>query len=216
MSHSFDLRGKVAVVTGAGQGLGKSFSRSLVRAGATVFLMARNAARLEEAARELGEEAYPQAVDITDEDSVRQACEAVVRKKNRIDILVNNAAVGRSDKRLENELLEEWNSIIGTNLTGTFLMMKHAGRVMIGQKYGKIINITSMTGMVAVRNPVAGAYDVSKAGIIGLTRTMAGAWAEHNIQVNCISPGYYMTDINRDYVKEPPPPFIRIRWNRSP
>ncbi|MEG2882828.1 MAG: SDR family oxidoreductase, partial [Christensenella sp.] len=86
--------------------------------------------------------------------------------------------------------------------TGTFLMMKHIGKIMIGQKSGKIINLASMTGHVAMRNPTIGAYDVSKAGIECLTRLMAGVWSEYNVTVNSICPGYYMTDINKNYVNE--------------
>jgi len=82
--------------------------------------------------------------------------------------------------------------------------MKHVGRVMIAQKSGKIINLSSMAGIVGMRNPVVGAYDVSKAAVAGLTKSMAGAWAEYNITVNALAPGYFMTDINRAYVKEHP------------
>ena len=208
MKNKFDLSGKTAVVTGAGQGLGKAFAKSLAEAGAEVFLMARNLGRLKETARAIGEgcggRTHACALDITDEESVKAACRMVTDTAGRIDILVNNAAVGRSSKRLEEETLGEWNSILGTNLTGTFLMMKHVGRIMIAQKSGKIINLGSMTGHVAMRNPTIGAYDVSKAGIECLTRLMAGVWSEYNITVNAICPGYYMTDINKDYVHEHP------------
>lgn len=208
MKNKFDLTGKIAVVTGAGQGLGEAFARSLSSAGAKVYLMARNARRLETTAKkisdETGNETYTCALDITDEQSVINACKTVVDTLGKIDVLVNNAAVGRSSERLENESLEEWNSIIGTNLTGTFLMMKYVGRVMIAQRSGKIINLASMTGKVAMRNPTIGAYDVSKSGIECLTRLMAGVWSEYGITVNSICPGYYMTDINKDYVKEHP------------
>ena len=121
MKNKFDLTGKVAVVTGAGQGLGEAFARSLSSAGAKVYLMARNARRLETTAKkisdETGNETYTCALDITDEQSVINACKTVVDTLGKIDVLVNNAAVGRSSERLENESLEEWNSIIGTNLT---------------------------------------------------------------------------------------------------
>lgn len=208
MENKFDLSGKIAVVTGAGQGLGKAFAHALSAAGANVCLMARNQQRLEKTAAEIfdetGNETFACALDITDEQSVIDACEAVIDRFGKLDVLVNNAAVGRSSERLENESLEEWNNILGTNLTGTFLMMKHVGRVMISQKSGKIINLASMTGKVAMRNPTIGAYDVSKAGIECLTRLMAGVWSEYGVTVNSICPGYYMTDINKAYVKENP------------
>ncbi|WP_066687478.1 SDR family NAD(P)-dependent oxidoreductase [Christensenella intestinihominis] len=208
MESKFDLSGKIAIVTGAGQGLGKVFAKALSEAGAEVFLMARNLGRLEDTAREIGEmtgdKTHVCALDITDERSVIAACRTVMDAVGRIDILINNAAVGRSNERLLDESLEEWNSIIGTNLTGTFLMMKHVGKVMTAQRSGKVINLGSMTGHVAMRNPTIGAYDVSKAGIECLTRLMAGVWSEYNVTVNAICPGYYMTDLNQDYVREHP------------
>lgn len=206
MYNKFNLQGKIAVVTGAGQGLGKSFAQSLSCAGAEVFILARNETRLNSTAKEIEQisanKVYPIVTDITDEKSIESACREIINKAGRIDILINNAAVGRSSKELQDESLDEWNAIMNTNLTGTFLMMKHVGKIMINQNGGKIINIASMTGMVAVRNPSVGAYDVSKAGIACLTRIMAGAWSKYNITVNSISPGYYMTDINKDYVKD--------------
>ena len=170
--------------------------------------MARNLERLtstaEEIADEMGTATHAIQLDITNEQSIINACAEVLEITGKIDILVNNAAVGRSDVRLIDEPLEEWNSILETNLTGTFLMMKHVGRIMIEQKSGKVINLGSMTGHVAMRNPTVGAYDVSKAGIECLTRLMAGAWSEYGVTVNAICPGYYMTDINKAYVAEHP------------
>ena len=206
MAVIFDLTGRTAAVTGAGQGLGKSFAKSLSQAGAEVFLLARDVQRLENTAKEItestGGQVYCVPVDITDEQSVISACETIMRKAGRLDILVNNAAVGRSDKNLVDESLEEWNQIIQTNLTGTFLMLKHVGKIMIAQRSGKVINLSSTSGQVSMRNPTVGAYDVSKAGVECLTRLMASAWAEYGICVNAICPGYYMTDINKAYVKE--------------
>lgn len=208
MKSRFDLSGRTAVVTGAGQGLGKSFARALSLAGAEVFMMARNLERLENTSRCIHEESgntiHVCPLNITDEQSVKDACQFVMQSAGHLDILVNNAAVGRSDTPLVNESLKEWNRILETNLTGTFLMMKHVGKIMEAQKYGKIINLASVTGKVAMRNPTIGAYDVSKAGVECLTRLMAGVWAEHNIKVNAICPGYYMTEINEEYVKENP------------
>ncbi len=208
MKSKFDLSGRTAVVTGAGQGLGKSFARSLSLAGAEVFMMARNLERLENTSRFIQEESgntiHVWPLDITDEQSVKEACRFVMQSAGHLDILVNNAAVGRSDTPLVHESLKEWSRILETNLTGTFLMMKHVGKIMEAQKYGKIINLASVTGKVAMRNPTIGAYDVSKAGVECLTRLMAGVWAEHNINVNAICPGYYMTEINEKYVKENP------------
>jgi NAD(P)-dependent dehydrogenase (short-subunit alcohol dehydrogenase family) len=208
MSMMFDLSGKVAAVTGAGQGLGKEFAKSLSQAGAEVFILARNLDRLKSTAEEIealtGGKVHPVAVDITDEQSVISACDAIMRISGRLDILVNNAAVGRSEARLEDESLETWNHIMDVNLTGTFLMLKHAGRIMIAQRSGCVINLSSISGMISNRIPEVGAYDVSKAGVECLTRNMASAWAEYGIRVNAICPGYYLTDLNKAYITEHP------------
>jgi len=206
MALEINLAGKVAAVTGAGQGLGKTFAKALSLAGAEVYMLARDLKRLENAAAEIteltGNKTYPVAADITDEQSVISACEVIKNTSGRLDILVNNAAVGRSDARLEDESLDEWNRIINNNLTGTFLMLKHAGKIMIEKRSGKVINISSIFGVVSMRNPTVGAYDVSKAGVECLTRNLAGAWAEYGIRVNAICPGYYLTDINKAYIEE--------------
>jgi NAD(P)-dependent dehydrogenase (short-subunit alcohol dehydrogenase family) len=206
MNGRFDLTGKIAVVTGARQGLGKTFARSLAAAGATVYLMSRNAAGLEAASKEIEASTGVQCpifvIDVRDERSVERAAAFVQTDAGRLDILVNNAAVGRGSTPLEHTELSEWNDTIQTNLTGTFLCMKHFCRMMIAQRSGKVINLASMAGMVALQDSCLGAYDVSKAAIECLTRCMAGEWAKYNIQVNSIAPGYFMTDINRAFIRE--------------
>ena len=206
MYARFDLSDKIAVVTGARQGLGKTFARALAAAGATVFLMSRNEPRLAEAAGEIegltGARCPYHAIDIRDEGSVERAAAFVKAEAGRLDVLVNNAAVGRGSTPLEHTALSEWNDTIETNLTGTFLCMKHFCRMMIAQRSGKVINLASMAGMVALQDSCLGAYDCSKAAIESLTRCMAGEWAQYNIQVNSIAPGYFMTDINKAFVRE--------------
>ncbi|MBN1936043.1 MAG: SDR family oxidoreductase [Anaerolineae bacterium] len=206
MNKSFDLGGKIAVVTGARQGLGKTFARSLAVAGATVYLMSRNLAGLEAAANEIaqltGRPCPFFEIDITDESSVERAAEWVKEQAGRLDILVNNAAVGRGNTPLEHTELKEWTDTIQTNLTGTFLCMKHFCRMMIAQQSGKVINLASIAGMVALQDSCLGAYDCSKAAIESLTRCAAGEWARYNIQVNSIAPGYFMTDINKQFISE--------------
>ena len=206
MNRPFDLSGKIAVVTGARQGLGKTFARSLAAAGATVYLMSRNLPGLEAAsndiARSTGAHCPFFEIDITDESSVERAAEFVKQQAGKLDILVNNAAVGRGNTPLEHTDLQEWNDTIQTNLTGTFLCMKHFCRMMIAQNSGKVINLASMAGMVALQDSCLGAYDCSKAAIESLTRCMAGEWARYNIQVNSISPGYFLTDINKQFIGE--------------
>ncbi len=204
MKNNFDLAGKIALVTGAGQGLGKEFARSLGRAGACVYIMARNVKRAEDAAAEIhaetGAKMYTHYIDVTDESSVEEAAQFVRKTTGRLDILVNNAALGRGTTHLQDTPLEEWNQTMNTNLNGTFLCMKHFGRMMIEQKSGCVINLASLGGKVCLKNCCTGAYDVSKAAVEALTRCMAGEWAQYNIRVNSICPGYILTDINKDFI----------------
>lgn len=206
MKNNFDLTGKIALVTGAGQGLGKEFARSLARAHAEVYIMARNVKRAiaaaEEIHKETGSTLYTHFIDVTDESSVEAAVEYVKSTTGRLDILVNNAALGRGSNHLQDTPLEEWNETMNTNLNGTFLCMKHFGRMMIAQKSGCIINLASLGGKVCLKNCCTGAYDVSKAAVEALTRCMAGEWAQYNIRVNSICPGYILTDINKAFIAE--------------
>lgn len=204
MKNRFDLTGKIALVTGAGQGLGKEFARSLAGAGATVYIMARNVARAQEAAEEIhsetGATVYAHYIDVTDEKVVEEAVGYVQATSGRLDILVNNAALGRGSDPLQDASLEEWNATMNTNLNGTFLCMKHFGRMMIAQRSGCVINLASLGALVCLKNCCTGAYDVSKAAVEALTRCIAGEWAQYNIRVNSICPGYILTDINKDFI----------------
>lgn len=207
-AQKFDLTGKAAVVTGARQGLGKIFARTLAGAGAEVILMARNVPALkaaaEEIAAETGSRCHYCPIDILDESSVEQAAKFVMETTGRLDILINNAALGRGATPLQDTSLEEWNATIGTNLTGTFLCMKHFGRIMIAQKSGKVINMTSLAARAVFADACTGAYDCSKAAVGCLTRCMAGEWAKYHINVNSISPGFFLTDINKRFLTETP------------
>ena len=142
------LAGKVALVTGSRQGLGLVFAKALANAGAEVILTSRDARQAEQAASDISRETSRNcracALDVLDEKSVEAAAEFIAKATGRLDILVNNAAVGRGSTPLQDASLDEWNLTIGTNLTGTFLCMKHFGRLMIRQRSGKIINLTSL------------------------------------------------------------------------
>jgi len=208
LPFTIDLSGKVAVVTGARQGLGKIFAEALASAGAEVFIMARNVAELEKAAAEIadrtGSKCHWYPIDVLDEASVEAAANHVKEKAGRLDILFNNAALGRGSTHLQDTPLEEWKLTIDTNLTGTFLCMKHFGRIMIAQKSGKVINMTSLAARAVFPTACTGAYDCSKAAVGCLTRCMAGEWAQYNINVNSISPGFFLTDINKRFLEENP------------
>lgn len=207
MKKGFDLAGKIALVTGAGRGIGKEFARSLAAAGADVFILARDMQRLEKTAEEIraesGRKIWTHKIDVADEASVEQAADFVRKTTGRLDILVNNSALGRGETPLEYTTLEEWNTTMTTNLTGTFLCMKHFGRILIARKSGSVINLGSMGGSSCLKNCCTGAYDVSKAAIECLTRCMAGEWGKYNIRVNSICPGYTLTEINEDFLADP-------------
>lgn len=207
MTKDFDLTGKIALVTGAGRGIGKEFARSLAAAGADVFILARDMERLEKTAGEIREETgrkiWTHKIDVDAEASVERAAEFVKETTGRLDVLVNNSALGRGATPLEYTTLEEWNTTMTTNVTGTFLCMKHFGRILIAQKSGSVINLGSMGGSSCLKNCCTGAYDVSKAAIECLTRCMAGEWGKYNIRVNSICPGYTLTEINEGFLADP-------------
>lgn len=204
MRKRFDLSGQVALVTGAGQGLGKEFARSLACAGSSVYIMARDLARAKDACHEIraetGATMYAHFIDVTDEASVESAASFVRETTGQLDILVNNAAVGRGVTKLQDTPLSDWNATMNTNVNGTFLCMKHFGRIMIEQKSGCVINLASLGSKVCLKNCCTGAYDTSKGAVEALTRCMAGEWSQYSIRVNSICPGYILTDINKEFI----------------
>ncbi len=208
MTPAGKLQGQWALVTGGGHGLGLVFARAFAAQGANLFLMSRNLPELEGACetigREFGVSCLPRYIDITCEESVEEAAGFVMESAGRLDVLVNNAALGRGNTRLQDAELAEWKNTIDTNLTGTFLCMKHFGRIMIRQKSGSIINLSSLAARAVFADAATGAYDCSKAAISCLTRCMAGEWARYGIRVNAISPGFFLTDINRRFLAEHP------------
>lgn len=192
-----DLTGKVAIVTGAGRGLGRAMARALADAGAAVAVASRTRDELDsfvEEVRAAGGKALACPTDITDEESVNRMVEATMVEFGRIDILVNNSGIVASTPLLE-QPAEEWDQVISTNLRGVFLVSKAAGRHMVAQGSGKVINIASNFALQGVPNHAA--YSASKGGVLALTRSMAIEWARSGIQVNAIAPGYFATDLNR-------------------
>jgi len=199
----FSLRGRVALVTGSGQGLGLVLARGLARAGATVVLNGRDEARLARAAAGLasaGLTVHTAAFDVTDAAAVDRALGRVERDVGPIDVLVNNAGIQR---RGPLETLDEqaWRAVLDTNLTGAFLVARRAARGMIERGRGKIINICSL--MSEVGRPTTANYAAAKGGLKMLTRAMAVEWARHNIQANAIGPGYFLTDMTRPLAADP-------------
>lgn len=193
----FSLEGRVAVVTGAGRGLGRSMALALAAAGADIVAASRTAAEIEslrDEVRALGRQAEAVTFDATrPEDCDRLAAEAV-RCMGRVDILVNNAGVNIRKPVLE-LAPEEFRSVLTTNLDGYFLCARSIGKYLVAQGSGKVINISSVMGRVALANQAA--YASSKGAIEQLTKVLAIEWAPHNVQVNAIGPTYFETDLTR-------------------
>jgi 2-deoxy-D-gluconate 3-dehydrogenase len=193
----FDLTGKVAIVTGGNGGIGLGMARGLAKAGAAIAIVGRNAAKSEVAVAEItqaGGKAISIAADVTDKEAVGAMIERAKRELGRIDILVNNA--GTNIRKAPDVLeLEEWDSVMKTNLTSAFLCSKAAYPVMKQGGGGKIINIGSMMSIFATS--FSPAYAASKGGIVQFTRSCAIAWAPDNIQANAVLPGWIETDLTR-------------------
>ena len=200
----FELKDKIAIVTGGGRGIGKGIALEYARAGANVVVASRNQENIEEVAAEikaLGRESLTIATDIRAPEQVENMVKQTVDRFGRIDILVNNAGVGDTLRiaKPEEASLSNWNDQLALTLTGTFICSTAAGRVMIEQKSGKIVNIASVVGLHA--NPMMADYSTVKAGVIRLTVSLAYAWAQHNINVNCIAPGAIYTERHHTNVK---------------
>lgn len=193
-----DLTGKVAIVTGAGRGLGRAMAHGLARAGAAVTVAARTASELDSFVDEVkaaGGQALACPTDITDEASVERMVDATVETFGRIDVLVNNSGIVASTPLID-QSADEWDRVVATNLRGTFLATKAAGRHLVAQGSGKVVNIASNFALQGVANHAA--YSASKAGVIAFTRSMAIEWSRHNIQVNALAPGYFATPLNAE------------------
>jgi len=194
---AFDLKGRVAVVTGGNGGIGLGMGRGLAEAGATVVVAARNREKSLRAVAELrglGGQAEAIEVDVADEASVEALVEATVARFGRLDILVNNAGMNIR-KPVESLALGEWRQVIDTNLTSAFLASRACHPVMKKQGGGKIINIGSMMSIFGAS--FAPAYAASKGGMVQLTKAMAAGWAVDNIQVNAVLPGWIETELTQ-------------------
>ena len=190
----FDLTGRVAIVTGGNGGIGLGMARGLASAGARVVVAARNAEKSRAALAELGSDAFALAAAVCDERSVEARLGEAVRRCGRLDILVNNA--GTNVRKPAHELsLAEWREVLDTNLTGAFLCSRGAYPHLKRAGGGKIINIGSMLSIFGAS--FAPAYGASKGGMVQLTKSLATTWAQDNIQVNAVLPGWIDTDLTR-------------------
>ncbi len=196
----FDIKGKVAVVTGASSGLGAQLAKALARQGATVVILARREDKLravKEEIEKIGTPCIAIKCDITNEKLVQEAIQAIIKKCGTIDILVNNAGSANSAPA-ESMSMQEWDEIIDVNLRSVYIMSRDVGKFMIEKNYGKIINISSMYGFVANTFFPLANYHASKSAVIGLTKALAAEWAKYNITVNSIAPGFFKTEMTSE------------------
>jgi NAD(P)-dependent dehydrogenase (short-subunit alcohol dehydrogenase family) len=198
----FDVRGRIALVTGASSGLGEHFARMLAARGATVVAAARRTEKLEALVSEItraGGKAHAVALDVSQKESVERAFADVVSRVGTPDIVVNNAGVAQTKASLE--LTEEdWRGVLDTNLDGAWRVAQAAARAMVtARKGGSIVNIASILGLRQATHLLA--YATAKAALVQVTKALALEWARHGIRVNAIAPGYVETDMNRDFFR---------------
>ena len=194
----FDLNNKVAIITGASQGIGRTIALVFAKSGANVICIARSESKIKELYLEItdqGGQASPIACDVGDGDAYANAIKSVANEYGKLDILINNAGITR-DALLMRMNDTQWDEVLNTNLKGAFHGMKSAIRPMMKNKYGRIINISSIVGLTG--NPGQANYAASKAGLIGMTQSIAKEVGTRGITVNCIAPGWIDTEMTVD------------------
>lgn len=200
-----DLSQKTVLVTGANRGIGFSIASRLAGLGAKVALTARNLDSAKEAAEKLGGDTHPFALDVTDADSVAKASSDIIAALGKVDVLVNNAGITRDNLAMRMKK-EEWDAVIDSNLTGAFRCVQAFLRPMLKNKGGSIINITSV--VAATGNPGQPNYCAAKAGLEGLTRSLALEYSGKGLRVNCVAPGFIETDMTAALKEEQKAAFL--------
>jgi 3-oxoacyl-[acyl-carrier protein] reductase len=189
------MESRIAMVTGASRGIGRACALGLARAGCKVALGARQMDKLEEVAcdiRDAGGEAFPVSIDLASPDSIKEALSKVAKEFGRVDILVNNAGITRDGLALRMKR-DDWESVLATNLSGAFYCIQQVMSPMLRERWGRIINIVSLVGESG--NPGQANYVASKAGLIGLTKSLAQELGSRTITVNAVAPGFIETDM---------------------
>ena len=203
MTLSKLIEGKTAIVTGASRGIGKAIAISLAKEGAEVIInyssSPENANKVVSEINEFGGKAYPLQADISNENSVNELIKKVLEKHNKIDVLVNNAGITK-DGLLMRMKTDDWQKVLDLNLSGVFYCTRAVSRQMLKQKSGRIINITSVVGLMG--NPGQANYSAAKAGVVGLTQSSAKEFASRGITVNAVAPGFISTDMTKDLNSE--------------
>ncbi|WP_079509024.1 SDR family oxidoreductase [Mesobacillus jeotgali] len=206
VSDLFSLRGKVAIVTGGGRGLGEQIAVGFAEAGANVVVCSRRVEACEEVSQKLkesGVESLALRCDITNQEDVKNVVQKTLEKFGRIDILVNNSGASWGAPA-EEMPLEAWQKVMNVNVTGTFLMSQAAGKVMLEQGAGKIINIASVAGLKGSNPKVMDAigYNASKGAVITFTKDLAAKWGPRGIYVNAIAPGFFPTKMSKGLLEK--------------
>lgn len=198
----FDFKGRVALITGCSTGLGVQMAKALASQGCTIIPIARRLEKLQEVAAQLtaefGVEAYPIRCDITDTEMVEATVKEALAKFGRIDILINNAGTG-AVAPAEDITDEQFANEMNIDLFGSFKVARAVAKyAMIPQKFGRIINIASMYGLVGNKIAPASPYHAAKGGVVNLTRALAAEWGKYGITCNCICPGYFVTPLTKE------------------
>ena len=203
MTLSKLLEGQTAIVTGASRGIGKAIAIFLAKEGAEVIInyssSFENANKVVSEINSFGGKAYPLQADISDENSVNELIKTVLDKNNQIDVLVNNAGITK-DGLLMRMKTNDWQKVLDLNLSGVFYCTRAVSRQMLKQKKGRIINITSVVGLMG--NPGQANYSAAKAGVVGFTQSAAKEFASRGITVNAVAPGFISTDMTKDLNSE--------------